>query len=104
MITLSNPFNQGYPNPSPFNNSQQEAPRGRGGRRGGHGGKKGGARAAFSAEGPVLDRTKSTIVVENIPRQNFDEAQVRAFYSQFGDIEKIYMQDYRSLAVITFAS
>src|SRR6478609_8788314 len=53
---------------------------GRGGRRG-RGSKKGGAKAPFSADGPNYDRSKSTIVVENIPEENFDEEQVREFFS-----------------------
>ncbi|KAH6607752.1 hypothetical protein Trco_004065 [Trichoderma cornu-damae] len=75
--------------------------RGRGGR-GGRGGKKGGARAPFSLEGPVHDRSKSTIVVENIPEENFSEGEVRGFFSQFGGVAEVSMQPYKHLAVVKF--
>ncbi|KAJ4012867.1 hypothetical protein NW752_006138 [Fusarium irregulare] len=74
---------------------------GRGGRRG-RGSKKGGARAPFSADGPNYDRTKSTIVVENIPEENFDDEQVREFFSQFGKILEISMQPYKHLAIVKY--
>ncbi|KAK4235929.1 RNA-binding protein 26 [Achaetomium macrosporum] len=61
-------------------------------------------RAPFSAEGPVYDRTKSTIVVENIPEENFSEDQVRAFFSQFGMILEVSMQPYKRLAIVKFDS
>jgi hypothetical protein len=61
-------------------------------------------RAPFSAEGPVYDRTKSTIVVENIPEENFSEDQVRDFFSQFGMILEVSMQPYKRLAIVKFDS
>lgn len=76
--------------------------KGRGRGRGGRGGKKGGARASFSAEGPVHDRSKSTIVVENIPEENFNEDEVRAFFSQFGEIVEVSMQPYKHLAIVKY--
>ncbi|KAL6881415.1 hypothetical protein J3F83DRAFT_55208 [Trichoderma novae-zelandiae] len=91
-------------NPYPFPMDMMGRGRGRGGRggRGVRGGKKGAARAPFSAEGPVNDRSKSTIVVENIPEENFDENQVRAFFSQFGEIVDVSMQPYKHLAIVKF--
>ncbi|KAF5026719.1 hypothetical protein F66182_1187 [Fusarium sp. NRRL 66182] len=74
---------------------------GRGGRRN-RGSKKGGARASFSADGPNYDRTKSTIVVENIPEENFSEDQVRGFFSQFGNITEVSMQPYKHLAIVKY--
>ncbi|KAH7238850.1 hypothetical protein BKA59DRAFT_424233 [Fusarium tricinctum] len=74
---------------------------GRGGRRN-RGSKKGGARAPFSADGPNHDRTKSTIVVENIPEESFSEEQVREFFSQFGNIQEISMQPYKHLAIVKY--
>ncbi|KAG8667258.1 hypothetical protein FPOAC2_12416 [Fusarium poae] len=74
---------------------------GRGGRRG-RGSKKGGARAPFSADGPNYDRSKSTIVVENIPEESFSEDQVREFFSQFGNIQEISMQPYKHLAIVKY--
>ncbi|KAK4152789.1 hypothetical protein C8A00DRAFT_15949 [Chaetomidium leptoderma] len=59
-------------------------------------------RAPFSADGPVYDRTKSTIVVENIPEENFDEEQVKIFFSQFGKIAEVSMQPYKRLAIVKF--
>ncbi|PFH59897.1 hypothetical protein XA68_11723 [Ophiocordyceps unilateralis] len=80
--------------------------RGRGGKKvrgnGNRGARKGSARAPFSAEGPVNDRSKSTIVVENIPEESFSEHQVRAFFSQFGTIVDISMQPYKHLAIVKF--
>lgn len=73
----------------------------RAGRRG-RGNKKGGSRAPFSAEGPVHDRSKSTIVVERIPEENFSEDQVREFFDQFGTIESVSMQPYKHLAIVKY--
>ncbi|PHH83515.1 hypothetical protein CDD82_66 [Ophiocordyceps australis] len=68
------------------------------------GGRKGGARAPFSADGPVLDRSKSTIVVENIPEESFSDQIVRGFFSQFGNITDVNLQPYKHLAVVKFDS
>jgi RNA-binding protein 26 len=65
--------------------------------------KKRNPRAPFSAEGPVHDRTKSTIVVENIPEENFTEDAVRGFFSQFGSIQEVSMQPYKRLAIVKYA-
>ncbi|KAK1834349.1 hypothetical protein QBC39DRAFT_424285 [Podospora conica] len=64
--------------------------------------RKGRPRAAFSADGPVTDKTKSTIVVESIPEENFDEDQVRGFFSQFGTIVEVSMRPYKRLAIVKF--
>ncbi|KAK3306966.1 uncharacterized protein B0T15DRAFT_501550 [Chaetomium strumarium] len=77
-------------------------PRQKGGRH--HSRQKRTERAPFSAEGPVYDRTKSTIVVENIPEENFSEGQVRDFFSQFGMILEVSMQPYKRLAIVKFDS
>ncbi|KAK0722270.1 hypothetical protein B0T26DRAFT_739541 [Lasiosphaeria miniovina] len=63
---------------------------------------KGRRKAPFSADGPVFDRTKSTIVVENIPEENFTEEQVREYFSQFGNILEVSMQAYKRLALVKF--
>ncbi|KAK4126090.1 hypothetical protein N657DRAFT_614503 [Parathielavia appendiculata] len=63
-----------------------------------------GEKAPFSADGPVFDRAKSTIVVENIPEENFSEDQVKGFFSQFGYILDISMQPYKRLAIVKFDS
>lgn len=66
--------------------------------------RKGPRRAAFSAEGPVLDRTKSTIVVENIPEEHFTEDEVRSFFSQYGTIVEVSMRPYKHLAIVKYDS
>lgn len=86
----------------PFDSEKMQ---GRGGRRGGRGqgqGRRGGARAVFSAEGPVIDQSKTTIVVENIPEESFQEKLVRDFFSQFGTILEISMQPYKHLAIVKY--
>ncbi|KAJ3494197.1 hypothetical protein NLG97_g4238 [Lecanicillium saksenae] len=74
----------------------------RGGRksRGGKAGRS--SKASFSADGPVNDRSKSTIVVENIPEDSFSEAYVREFFAQFGTIQEVSMQPYKHLAVVKY--
>jgi hypothetical protein len=59
-------------------------------------------KAPFSADGPVLDKTKSTIVVENIPEESFDEDQVKHFFSQFGNVLEVIMRPYKRLAIVKF--
>lgn len=78
-----------------------ERGRGRGrGDRGGFGPR--GRRAEFSAVGPSEDTTITTIVVEQIPEDKFEEAAVRDFFSQYGEIVDITMQPHRKLALITY--
>ncbi|POR39333.1 Putative RNA-binding protein [Tolypocladium paradoxum] len=100
-MQMSTPPNQ--LNPFHFNG---DVNRGRGGRRGrgnaNRAGRKGRARAPFSAEGPVHDRSKSTIVIENIPEESFSEDEVRGFFSQFGNIAEVSMQPYKHLAIVKF--
>jgi hypothetical protein len=72
------------------------------GRKGKRGGRKGGSRAPFSADGPVNDRSKSTIVVENIPEDHFNDDLVREFFCQFGNIVEISMQPYKHLAIVKY--
>ncbi|RMJ24191.1 hypothetical protein PHISP_04947 [Aspergillus sp. HF37] len=75
--------------------------RGRGrGDRGGFGPR--GRRAEFSAVGPSEDTTITTIVVEQIPEDKFEEGTVRDFFSQYGEIVDITMQPHRKLALITY--
>lgn len=96
LFALANQHNP--MNPFAF---QPDGGRTRGGRRN-RGSKKGGARAPFSAEGPVQDRSRSTIVVENIPEERFEEDQVREFFSQFGKIQEVSMQPYKHLAIVKY--
>lgn len=64
--------------------------------------KKGGPRASFSAAGPVHDRSQTKVVVESIPEENFDEEQVRGFFTQFGNVVKITMMPYKRLAIVEY--
>ena len=87
--------------------AQQGSPNGRGR---GHGrGDRGGFasqrknRADFSQAGPNHDRSITTVVVEQIPEENFDEASVRGFFSDFGAIEDVQMQAYKRLAIVRFS-
>lgn len=95
-MALPNPANFPF-----FPPQSQDSSRGRGGRKA-RGGKKGGARAPYSADGPVHDQSKSTIVVENIPEENFAEETVRAYFSQFGNITDVSMQPYKHLAIVKY--
>ena len=75
--------------------------RGRGDRGGYTPGRKN--RADFSHSGPNHDRSITTIVVEQIPEENFDEQAVRNFFSQFGTIEEVDMRPYKRLALVKFS-
>jgi RNA-binding protein 26 len=88
--------------PEQHRNGADSHPRGGRGRGRGSNRGRGGARASFSADGPVLDRTKSTVVVENIPEENFTEEQVRDFFAQYGNVLDINMQPYKRLAIVKF--
>ncbi|KAI9757241.1 MAG: hypothetical protein M4579_003541 [Chaenotheca gracillima] len=81
-----------------------EFSRGRGRGRGGGGGfvpgRKG--RADFSQAGPNHDRSITTVVVENIPEDKFDESTVREFFSTFGTVQDIQMQAYKRLALVKY--
>ena len=59
-------------------------------------------RAEFSQAGPNHDRNITTIVVEQIPEDKFDEQSVRAFFSEFGNIEEVTMQPYKRLALVKY--
>lgn len=91
MASMFNPAAMGFP----VDNGRGRTKRGRGGR-------KGGSRAAFSADGPMQDQSKSTIVVENIPEEFFAEEEVRSFFTQFGPIESVEMRPYKHLAIVKF--
>ncbi|RAH77928.1 hypothetical protein BO86DRAFT_458832 [Aspergillus japonicus CBS 114.51] len=74
--------------------------RGRGGDRGGFGGR--GRRSEFSSAGPNEDTSITTIVVEQIPDDKLDDATVREFFSQYGEITDLSLQPHRRLALITY--
>ena len=59
-------------------------------------------RAEFSSDKPNYDRSKTKIVVENIPEEKFTEDDVREFFSQFGNIVEVSMRPYKRLAIVKF--
>lgn len=59
-------------------------------------------RAPFSQPGPSFDRSHTTIVVEQIPEENFSEDDVLGFFSQFGNIIDVNMQAYKRLAIVKY--
>ncbi len=61
-------------------------------------------RPSVAANGPVHDKTKSTIVVQNIPMDHFTEDDVKGYFSQFGSIVELTMQEDSLLAIIKYAS
>ncbi|KAK7927374.1 hypothetical protein PG985_004372 [Apiospora marii] len=62
-------------------------------------------RPDFAAEGPVNDKTKTQIVVENIPEENYTEDAVREFFGQFGTIEEVeFRPAQKRIAIIKFDS
>lgn len=82
-----------------------ERGRGRGGFRGDRGGNSSrrGGRAEFSSDKPNYDKSKTTIVVENIPEEKFSEDEVRGFFSDFGEIVEVSMRPYKRLAIVKFS-
>lgn len=89
------------PQPQTSNNQRGRGARGRG--RGGRD-RGGGHRASFSKSGPNNDTRITSIVVEQIPEDKFNDEAIRAFFSEFGPITDINTQPYKRLAVITFSS
>ncbi|OKL58052.1 hypothetical protein UA08_06685 [Talaromyces atroroseus] len=78
--------------------------RGRGrGDRGGPSSRGRGGRSEFSHVGPSDDKTNTTIVVENIPEDKYQDQVIREYFSEFGNIAEINMQGFKkNLAVIKF--
>lgn len=60
------------------------------------------SRAEFSHSGPNHDHSITTIVVEQIPEEHFDEQAVRGFFSTFGTISEVTMQPYKRLAIVKY--
>ncbi|KAI1431209.1 hypothetical protein GGR50DRAFT_680773 [Xylaria sp. CBS 124048] len=61
-------------------------------------------RPPIAATGPNHDKTKSSIVVQNIPTENCTEDQVRGYFSQFGSITEVVMKAQNNTAMIKFES
>jgi len=76
--------------------------RGGGTDRGGFSHNRRGGRAEFSSDRPNYDKTRTTIVIEQIPEEKFDETHVKEFFSEFGSIVDITMQPYKRLAIVKF--
>ena len=75
--------------------------RGRGRGRGGFSGR-GRGRSDFSSAGPNEDQSVTTIVVEQIPDDKFNEESVREFFSEFGKITEVSLQPYKKLALVKY--
>lgn len=52
--------------------------------------------------GPTNDKTKTTIVIQNIPNEHFTEEHIRGYFSQFGDIAEVSLQEHDRLALVKF--
>lgn len=59
-------------------------------------------RAPFSLPGPSYDPSNTTLVVEQIPQEQFSEENVRSFFLEFGTITEIQLHAHKSLAVIKY--
>ena len=94
----------GQRSPQPFRGHERGRGRGRGrGDRGGFG-TRGRNRADFSLAGPNDDKSITTIVVEQIPEDKFNEQSIREFFSEFGEIVEVTLQAYKHLALVKYDS
>ena len=50
------------------------------------------ARGVFSANGVVHSRNATTVAVEKIPEERFNESAIRTFFSQFGNIIQVTLR------------
>lgn len=72
-------------------------------KRTGKGQAKGGRRrASFSMTGPSYDEANTALVIEQIPRNHLNEADIRDFFNQYGPVTNIDVQPHRRLALIEF--
>ena len=104
MMDIQTPISgtNGNSNVTSQRGNMQDRGRGRGrGDRGGQNGQRRN-RADFSQSGPNHDRSITTVVVEQIPEESFDEKLVRGFFSEFGTIEEVTMQAYKRLALVKY--
>lgn len=97
----SNSALPGFPPADQYNDSGRGGARGRGRGRGGSS-RGGGRRADISLQGQNFDRSNTTIVVEQIPEDKFDEQTVREFFNEFGTIEEVGLQPYKRLATVKY--
>ncbi|EME86639.1 uncharacterized protein MYCFIDRAFT_77525 [Pseudocercospora fijiensis CIRAD86] len=61
-------------------------------------------RSEFSRLGPNYDKSIMSIVVEQIPEENFDEQTVRDFFGDFGNIEQVTLHAYKRVAIVKYYS
>ncbi|KAI0390375.1 hypothetical protein F5Y17DRAFT_444920 [Xylariaceae sp. FL0594] len=59
-------------------------------------------RPVITINGPNYDKSKTTIVVQNIPAENLTEDQIRGYFGQFGKIVSVTLQKYNRLCIIKF--
>jgi RNA-binding protein 26 len=97
----SNSALPGFPPVDQFNDSGRGGGRGRGRGRGGNF-RGGGRRADISIQGQNFDRSNTTIVIEQIPEDKFDEQTIREFFNEFGTIEEVGLQPYKRLATVKY--
>jgi hypothetical protein len=60
-------------------------------------------RSSFSLPGYSHDRSNTTLVVEQIPQQHFNDDSIRSYFSEFGNIFDLELHPKRRLAVIKFS-
>lgn len=99
-LTSMSTDTNGHGKPSGLRGSGSNRGRGRGDRGGVANPRRN--RAEFSHSGPNHDHSITTIVVEQIPEENFDEQTVRGFFSTFGTISEVTMQPYKRLALVKY--
>jgi len=97
----SNSALPGFPPVDQFSDSGRGGGRGRGRGRGGNF-RGGGRRADISIQGQNFDRSNTTIVIEQIPEDKFDEQTIREFFNEFGTIEEVGLQPYKRLATVKY--
>ncbi|KAI1089576.1 hypothetical protein F5B19DRAFT_466728 [Rostrohypoxylon terebratum] len=56
----------------------------------------------FTVVGPVQDKSKTAIVVQNIPPEYFTDEKIREYFSQFGTILDVSMQAPDLVAIVKF--
>jgi hypothetical protein len=61
-----------------------------------------GGRAEFSSDQPNYNKSKTTIMVEQIPEEKFSVDEVRGFFSEFGNIVEVLMRPYKRLAIVKY--
>lgn len=59
-------------------------------------------RAAFSDHRLPSDKKVTSIVVEQIPEEYFEDQTVRTFFSQFGRVVDVTMKPYKRLAIVKY--